>query len=179
MKIYRVETIQDGYNAFIRQSNKFVVVQCYSTQETTPVTYVDVIQALSVEPELLNKPFPVGPFLEDLQKSYKDTCEAWLAPRRHKGFTWNDLPVPADQEAQTNFSSVLNLIQLGAPGPFLLHDNNNVDHMLTIAEVQQMSMQMAGFVQNCYEVCWAAKASIDAATTIEQCEEALRTMKGF
>jgi len=115
----------------------------------------------------------------ELIKTYKQLCEDWLKERRHTGFNWNDYIVPADAEAQANFSSVMILIGLGATGPFLLHDNNNVDHWLTIAEVQALCVQMATFVQGAYQACWTAKASIDAATTIEQCDQAISTLNIF
>jgi len=163
----------------------------YFMEDDTPPEYIfglvcqcsrnEMVQRfdfLEIESIIASGTIPVE-LSEYCKKTHKDRCEDWLASRRHKGFMFGDIPCPADAEAQANFTSVMNMIQIGATGPFLLHDNNNVDHWLTIAEVQSLCGQMATFVQGAYQACWIAKASIDSATIVEECDEAMVTLNEF
>jgi len=180
MDILRVEVVSPSeYNVFFLQNEIPVVDQCRASDQFQRFSFPEITELIESDPSIIDRPLPLPELTAELKESFKRQCEDWLPIRRHKGFIFGEIPCPADAEAQANFSSVLNLIQLGAPGPFLLHDNNNVDHMLTIAEVQSLCVQMATFVQGAYQACWTAKASIDAATTVEECEAAIESLRAF
>jgi len=180
MKILSVGIANEKtFNVLFEENGTVLCDQCYDTTDIQRFSFSEVTALVASDPTIIDRPLPAPELTVDMKTSFKQQCEDWLPIRRHEGFMFGDIPCPADAEAQANFSSVLNLIQLGAPGPFLLHDNNNVDHMLTIAEVQSLCVQMATFVQGAYQACWTAKASIDASTTVEECEAAIASLRAF
>lgn len=113
------------------------------------------------------------------KKNFKEKAEAWLVPRRKNGFQFGDYKVSGDAEAQANFGGSMTLIQMGVTGPFLCRDTENVDHMLDVSQVKVLVLAMAQFIQGCYQACWAAKASIDEATTVSECELAIELLNNY
>lgn len=114
--------------------------------------------------------------LEQKKIAGQNSAEQWLVNRRKSGFVWNNILCHGDPEAQSNYAGYKTLIDIGVPGPFLLHSTDNVDHMIPKEHIPSLLMTTAVFVQWAYSVVWNTKKVIREATSESEIVEALELM---
>lgn len=180
MTILRIEIISaTEYNVFFEQDGSFVVDQCRDTSDIQRFNFAEIKNLIKSDPTIVDRPLPLPPFTEADRESFKAQAEAWLTPRRHEGFDFEDYKVSGDAEAQANFSGYMTLIQMGASIPFVCRDTTNIDHLLSVEQVSSLALLMAQFVQGCYARLWECKAIIESATTTKECTDAINTLQGY
>ena len=165
-EIFRLEIIENGYNVFF--GNPITVCQIYNVDEVQTFTWAEVQANL----DKLNKPLPVVilPLDEQARIAYLDRIEQILIERRGRGFEYDGSRWQADSMAQVNMASIMGLVQIGAFGPFLWRDIDNVNHMLSNGGLNALAIQMAGFIQLCFADTWTAKDLIKNANTRAECD---------
>lgn len=180
MTILRIEIVSYAeYNVFFEQDGSVVVDQCRDTSDIQRFNFAEIKALIKSDPTIVDRPLPVPPLTEEGRAGFKAQAEAWLAPRRHEGFDFENYKVSGDAEAQANFAGTMLLIQMGATGPFLCRDTTNVDHLLDVAQVSSLVVLMAQFIQYCYTSLWECKAEIESATTIKECADAIENLAGY
>ena len=86
------------------------------------------------------------------------------------GFTWNGNTFDADNLSRTNLAGYVAMVDanISLPANFTWRDIDNNDVVLTDETIKDFATAMNTFVNDTYVTSWERKASVQAATTIEE-----------
>ena len=86
------------------------------------------------------------------------------------GFTWNGNTFDADDLSRTNLAGYVAMVDanISLPANFTWRDIDNNNVVLTDETIKDFATAMNTFVNDTYVTSWERKASVQAATTIEE-----------
>jgi hypothetical protein len=82
-------------------------------------------------------------------------------------FTYNGNQWNCDDVSRQNIIGVIVMAMLNGgnlPPGFIFRDYNNVNHVITGAQIIGMGIKMLGFLSGVYQASWVHKANIEAMT---------------
>lgn len=86
------------------------------------------------------------------------------------------IKMDCDRLSISNMEALLTLMQVGGQASMLIRDYNNGFHNLTVAQIQQIHIELLMNGMGAYQVKWTAEAQIQAASTLAEIDAILAAL---
>lgn len=120
------------------------------------------------------------PSLEELKEAKRaEINQAREEARKTEGAEYDGDIFDVDEVSQSNILAQIKVAELlkSTEATYTYRSKTNKDHLLTVAELQQLGLMIAQKVNEIYARSWKLKALVDEATTPEEVEAITWDMK--